>query len=302
MLKKYFMGHGDILTNLLYNAVRAIFCYFFQNGFLKFFISKHSVNLEIDMTQKKWTREEMILAFNLYFKLPFGKYHHGNPEVIRLAKLIERTPSSIAMRLSNYASLDPFHQARGIKGLVGGQRQCQPIWDEFSSNREDLIFESERIRAKKEGIPIEIKFNEFSGFQKIGENNISAVKTRVNQWFFRQMILTIYSNRCAICGLNIPELLIASHIIPWSVNVKERLNPQNGLCLSPLYDLAFEKGFIGIDEKYRVIISNELKSSIKKHNYDLFFKPWEGQSINLPERYYPNQEFLQEHLRSRLIR
>ena len=66
--------------------------------------------------QKLWTRDELILAINLYCKLPFGRLHRSNPEVIHLAELIGRTPSSIAYKLVNFASLDPSLQARGIKG------------------------------------------------------------------------------------------------------------------------------------------------------------------------------------------
>ncbi|MDX1628481.1 MAG: HNH endonuclease, partial [Fulvivirga sp.] len=112
------------------------------------------------MARRNWTKKELILAFNLYLKLPFGKMHRGNPEIIHLANLIDRTPSSVAMRLTNFASIDPYHQARGVTGLPGGAKQCQPIWDEFNSNREDLLFESERILAKLENLSIENKFAE----------------------------------------------------------------------------------------------------------------------------------------------
>ena len=43
-----------------------------------------------------WSRDEMILALNLYLKMPFGKMHKTNPEVIRVAKLIGRTPDAVA--------------------------------------------------------------------------------------------------------------------------------------------------------------------------------------------------------------
>src|SRR5574344_2482077 len=83
------------------------------------------------MAQRRlWTREEFILTLNLYFKLPFGKMHHGTKEVIELANLIGRTSSSIALRLGNFASCDPMLKSRGIKGMIGGTDQCQPYWDE----------------------------------------------------------------------------------------------------------------------------------------------------------------------------
>jgi putative restriction endonuclease len=57
--------------------------------------------------QRLWTRDELILAINLYSKLPFGKMHSRNPEVINLAKFINRTPGSVAFKLVNFASFDP---------------------------------------------------------------------------------------------------------------------------------------------------------------------------------------------------
>ena len=61
------------------------------------------------------------------------------------------------------------------------------------------------------------------------------MKTRVNQNVFRQIVLANYNKKCAITGIDIPDLLVASHIIPWSKNEEERLNPENGICLSALY-------------------------------------------------------------------
>ncbi|MFY9151163.1 MAG: HNH endonuclease signature motif containing protein, partial [Prolixibacteraceae bacterium] len=221
------------------------------------------------MERRLWTREELILALNLYLKLPFGKLHHGTPEIIHLAKLLNRTPNSIAMRLSNFASVDPFHQERGIKGLTGGIKQVEPIWNEFIQNKEDLLFETERILADLEKQTIETKFAEIlSGTENLkGETKIREVKIRVNQNVFRQIVLANYSGKCAITGIDIPDLLIASHIIPWSQNEKERLNPENGICLSALYDRAYDKGLIGITEKYQIIVSAEIKTKEKKNYY-----------------------------------
>ena len=70
-------------------------------------------------------------------------------------------------------------------------------------------------------------------------------------WF---IIMANYSSRCDITGIDIPDLLFASHIIPWSKNENERLNPENGICLSALYDKVFDKGYIGINEKYGILI------------------------------------------------
>jgi putative restriction endonuclease len=248
--------------------------------------------------RKLWTREELILALNLYLKLPFGKLHHGNPEIIHLASITDRTPNAIAMRLSNFASVDPFHQGRGIKGLTGGLRQVKPIWDEFINNKEDLLFESEKILASLEKQTIETKFAEIlSGIENLkGETKVREVKTRVNQNVFRQIVLANYNRKCAITGIDIPDLLVASHIIPWSQNEVERLNPENGICLSALYDRAYDKGFIGITEKFQIILSPELKTKEKKDYYPMIFGNLSGKTLQLPQKYLPKKEFLQFHL------
>ena len=250
------------------------------------------------MERRLWTREELILALNLYLKLPFGKLHHGTLEIIHLAQIIDRTPNSIAMRLSNFASVDPFHQKRGIKGLTGGIKQVEPIWNEFINNKEDLLFESEKILADLEKQTIEYKFAEIlSGTENMkGENKIREVKTRVNQNVFRQIVLANYNRKCAITGIDLPDLLVASHIIPWSQNEEERLNPENGICLSALYDRAYDKGLIGINEKYQILISAELKSKEIKEYYPSTFGNLNHLSLNLPHKYLPRKEFLQFHL------
>lgn len=247
--------------------------------------------------RRNWTKDELILAFALYLKLPFGKMHRNTSEIIELAGIINRTPSAVAMRLSNFASLDPFHQERGVKGLTGGISICQPIWDKFIDNKEELIYKSELLLANKQNLQIENKYSEILKDTKElkGETKERIVKTRVNQSVFRQIILATYSNKCAISGINIPELLVASHIIPWSENVEERLNPSNGICLSNLYDKAFDKGFIGIKDDYTIILSNKLKANSSENFYSKFFY-FEGEKLALPERYLPKKEFLEYHL------
>ncbi len=174
-----------------------------------------------------WNREELILAINLYCKTPFGKLHKSNPDVIRLAELIGRTPSAVSWKLVNFASLDPSLQARGIKGAINSSSLDREIWAEFFNNWDDLAYESEILLANKEQekIQIEPELEIRDGLVKE-----RMVKTRVNQSFFRATILASYNNTCCITGIQQPELLIASHIRPWGLDEKNRLNPQNGHC------------------------------------------------------------------------
>jgi len=248
--------------------------------------------------RRLWTREELILALNLYLKLPFGKLDSRTPEIIHLGSIIGRNANAVSMRLNNFASVDPYHQQRGIKGLDGGKKQVKPIWDEFVHNRELLLFESEKILASREHIPLEQKYADVLKDTKDlkGEDKLRLVKTRVNQEVFREIVITNYEGRCAITGIDIQPLLLASHIVPWSENKEERLNPENGICLSAFYDRAYDKGYIGVNEKYEILVSSHLKKKAKAEYYAKHFAPLTGLKINMPATYLPKREFLQYHL------
>ena len=245
-----------------------------------------------------WTREEMILVLNLYLKMPFGKMDAKNPDVIHMAKIIGRTPNAVALRLVNFASFDPILKKRGISGMSHGGKKCEEYWNEFINDREKLLFESERILALKEGTTIEKKYEaviEDIPQGLTGETKIRQVKTRVNQNIFRQIVLANYDSKCALTGIDLPELLVASHIIPWSENEKERLNPENGICLSSLYDKAFDIGLISFSNDKKVLLSTKLKSNIEKEYYSAYFAPIEDKKLIEPLKYNINTSFLEWH-------
>ncbi len=241
-----------------------------------------------------WTRDELILVLDLYFRLPFGRLNRSTPEVMELANLIGRTNNSVALRLVNYAACDPVIIESGRTGMPGGLSICKPIWDEYSERREDLFYEAQKIKARILNSSIE-KILNISDKDLVGKDKETIVKQRVNQDAFRSMILNLYEKRCAITGINIPSLLIASHIVPWAENEKERLNPENGLCLSALYDKAFDKGFISLDNHYRIILADKLKAYGKESYYEKHFSSIKGSAISLPEYHRPNPLFLEWH-------
>lgn len=255
------------------------------------------------MSQRKpWSKAELILTFNLYLKIPFGKFHHSNSDIIRLAELIGRTPSAVSMRLSNFASVDPYHQERGVKGLTGGIKQVQPIWDEFNENKEDLVYESERILAEIQKTTIECKYANFlKGTDKLeGKTKIREVKTRVNQKVFRDIVLANYNTSCTITGFTNPDFLIASHIMPWAKDVQNRLNPQNGLLLNNLHDKAFENGYLAIDKNYKILICSELRKA-KDPFVQQYFGSYHKKEINKPERFLPSIQLLEKQRDERFL-
>lgn len=247
------------------------------------------------MARNYWTDEEMILTLDLYFKLPFGRLNKSTPEVKQLANLIGRTDNSVALRLVNYAACDPYIRETGRTGMTSGMGKCMPFWNYFSNNKEELFLRAEEIKAKLTQKPIE-QLLSLSPNDFIGKERESVIRQRVNQNSFRSMILSNYNEKCAITGICLPQLLIASHIIPWADNVNERLNPENGICLSPLYDKAFDRGLIGIRTDYTIIISKELKEYHNEEFYALNFSNVENKLITLPEEHAPNKTFLEYHL------
>jgi putative restriction endonuclease len=246
--------------------------------------------------QKLWTRDELILAINLYCKIPFGTIHNRNPQVIRLAELIGRTPNSVSYKLVNFASLDPSLQARGIKGAKNASKLDKEIWDEFYGNWDDLPFQSEQLRANFENSTIE-KINQIeeADLPKEGKVREQIVKTRVNQSFFRATILAAYNNTCCITGLQNPELIIAGHIRPWGLDERNRLNPRNGIAMNALHDKAFENGLLTITPDYRIKISSLLKADRKILAVNELFLRYDDNEIILPSRFLPDVDFLHYH-------
>ncbi len=255
------------------------------------------------MPKNLWSREELILVFNLYLKIPFGKFHHTTKEVVELANLMEnRNANAVSMRLSNFASIDPYHQKRGVKGLVGGKKQVQPIWDEFHDNKEELIYESERILAEIQNTTIEKKYhNLLEGTERLeGKTKMREVKTRINQNVFREIVLANFNSTCAVTGFNNPDFLIASHISPWAKDKMNRLNPQNGLLLNNLHDKAFENGYLAIDKNFQVLICKKLRKSEDKFIQN-FFTVYHKKEIIRPERFLPNIQFLEKHIDEKFL-
>ncbi len=241
-----------------------------------------------------WTDDEMIIVLDLYFKLPFGRLNRNTPEVKTLAKLIGRTDNSVALRLVNYAACDSYILSTGRHGMASGRDRCMPYWDQYANDKERLFLKAEEIRARLSKTPIEtildIKPEDF-----IGQERDAVIKQRVNQSSFRTMILGNYENKCAITGIDIPELLVASHIVPWSMDARNRLNPSNGICLSPLYDKMFDKGLIGIRDDYSIQLSYELKQNIGKDFYDKHIGFIADRKLRLPIEHFPDTSFLEYH-------
>ena len=244
-----------------------------------------------------WKKEQVKLAFHLYCQLPFGRIHGRNPEIIALAKIIGRTPDAVAMKMLNIASIDPAVTSAGKSGLGNASTLDRVVWDEFHADWERLALECHQLmlqysaQEQEETPPEDDAFlpEDFSG-----ETRQVLTAQRIKQHFFRRAVLSTYRGRCCMSGLSEPRLLIASHIVPWSRDKTNRLNPSNGLCLSAIHDQAFDKGLISLTDDLRVMLSHELVARNEPFIKAIFL-PLQGHQIEVPDRFRPEPAFLARH-------
>jgi hypothetical protein len=241
-----------------------------------------------------WSRDHLLIAMHLYCQIPFGQMHKSNPTIIAVAEKMGRSPSSLAMKLVNFASLDPVHRARGIKGLRNASRADRAIWEDFNSDWNGATDAAASTilslppRTPRSEVPLRIP--------SIETDRIVQAVARTGQGFFRQAVLSSYGNVCCVTGLTMPELLVASHIIPWKADKQRRLDPTNGLCLSALHDKAFDCGLIAFDDECRLLVGGSMRRESRKHpETGRVFLAFEGERIRMPERFTPDPEALRYH-------
>lgn len=243
----------------------------------------------------KWTREQLIMALNVYCKIPFKDVKESHPIIQKYAPLIGRSAVALKMKVGNFGRFDPNLRSKGIVGLKHGSKDEELVWNEFWNEPEKLAFESERLFAERSNMSVEEFVNIDNQSIPIGKNRYVFIRQRVNQSFFRKMILCAYLNRCCITGISNSFLLEACHILGWSDNEANRMNPSNGLCLNPLFHKAYDNYLLAITPDFRICISDKMLLGIKEENTIRFLNDLKGQQIIMPEKFYPNQDFLSIH-------
>lgn len=255
-------------------------------------------------TRTRWTEAELLIALNLYHKLTFGQMHARQPLILEVSAKLGRTANSLAMKLCNLASLDPALKLRGIKGLSGASALDQSMWDRFHAEITELAPASEDAFRKlyKLGDDTEIDVIPKRGVivrklrAPVSTEGRASVKVRRGQEFFREAVLNNFDGRCGVSQLGVRELLIASHILPWSSHPAERLNVRNGLCLSRVHDAAFDQGLIAFDDSLQLVLSKRLREHLSESIVEDLFGQHEGKSLHLPEdAALPELSFLAKH-------
>ena len=186
------------------------------------------------------------------------------------------------------AALKFFAQFRAAEGY-------QPLFDAALEKSDDGLEVSAAANkidlGKMDGyLPDDIDVS-----TKEGKEILSAAKRRIGQDQFRNWILKIYGGRCCVTGLDIKEVLRASHIVAWSDDKKNRMNPSNGLCLSATYDAAFDRHLISFDGDYRMVLSKSLKDHCTAEVHKKYFIDFEGRQLTLPSKFLPSKELLEKH-------
>jgi len=251
--------------------------------------------------RKPWSRSELIIVCSFYFTLPFGQMHARNPTIVALAKALGRTPASIAMKLVNFASLDPTHRSRGVSGLTRTSRADREIWEQFATDLNSLAIESESALSHLDFKlqPQDLSHTEMPEFHLASAGSQtereSTVVIRTKQSFFRRLILAAYESRCCVTGNPIPDLLVASHILPWGNFPEHRLDPHNGLCLAAHFDKAFDMGLITFGDNRKLMLGSAIRSHHADEAVAREFISMEGAPLKVSQRFPPNSEFLAYH-------
>lgn len=234
---------------------------------------------------KPWSREDIIIAYALYCVTPLNKINPSNKTLQQVAELRNRSLGSLVLRMRNFQNID------GKKGLSHVAKADRIIYDEFRNDWGELSYQAEQLT----GLAL------FDSTPEKGARLISSLtdhrKVSRERHFFRSAIFAAYNNRCCITGLELPALLVASHIKPYNKcrNSQERTSPHNGLLLNTFYDKAFDQGLITIDQSYTIRVAKIVKDYARNE----FTRQWlvglEGNHIFSPRTFAPSPEALEYH-------
>lgn len=243
-----------------------------------------------------WTRDQLILAFELYCRVPFGRITTRNPKIQELAVALQRTPASVTRKLGNFGAFDPELAARNVSGLTHASRLDREIWDEFHNDWSQLVIKAHALRSRLPAL------NETT-IEMLGppagpSERVVTARQRLHQAFFRAAVISSYNNRCCITGIPLVECLVAGHIIPWSVDANRRADPTNGVCLSATFDRLFDCGLITIADDLTLVVSANVRS-LRDHAVADNVASRHGQSLIAPARFLPDPECLRWHRENR---
>lgn len=223
--------------------------------------------------------EDSTLHLRVHVHHPSVEFQWANlnfaPEEIRNLATATSEHSALAWRLfspevgPNVLCFDPTSKASPWKrGYTAPTKQQLSTTVVQSASSTPTLPEHETLEAStlnndlvSEELPYsEELISEFERRIRLGgfavSDSTATVKTRGSaQRVFAKEVKGNYNWRCAMTGIQTREFLVASHIVPWSVDEAIRLDPCNGICLSVLIDRAFESGFLVIQDDLVVTVN-----------------------------------------------
>ncbi|UAL08376.1 MAG: HNH endonuclease [Candidatus Methanogranum gryphiswaldense] len=256
-----------------------------------------------------YSTEEDILVVELYSRTPYAKIHSDNPEIIDLARFLTdnghpRTPTAIRFKMENLKSVDEKYLDNGRrKGMSNISSQLSDVWKRFhDSGFSDIDSEADKARKIiQEGLISDNNEKSYLSYDISIDGRIveRIAKVRVNQPLFRSRVMAAYNGRCCVTGLDVPIFLQACHIKPWKDCEgdlsSQRMDVRNGLCLNVLYHIAFDEGYMGIDEDRAVMYSPRFKEYYDKDFISRVFTPFEGKKIDINVRIPAGEFYLDYH-------
>ena len=253
-----------------------------------------------------------MMAFALYIVLKPRECDDKGLDVQRLASFLHRTPSSVVLKIWNIAAYDANRKARGRVGMKHGSKLDSQVWQWYAEDPDTFmeqclnLLRHALLQADANNFnPAPLASDRYSPLETAttllvaertptGEERPITTLQRVNQSYFRNSLLQNYHSTCCITGMQIPKLLIASHIKPWKASsAVEKTAASNGLLLNAFHDRAFDQGLISIDDDYRIMVNHD-KVRHSDIN-DKWLYNFEGREISLPTISQPSHEFIEYH-------
>lgn len=129
------------------------------------------------------------------------------------------------------------------------------------------------------------------GNYEIPDHHATAKTRGSAQRAFSKVVKSNYGFKCAITNISTKSFLVASHIVPWSMDQSIRLDPENGICLSILVDKAFEEGFLIIEDDLTIRLNGDKVGSDSELRGQL--EKYDGRKMSSPNSSPPNPGYLQ---------
>ena len=239
------------------------------------------------MRNPNWTKDELILALELYFRDETAIGNKTHIEVIKLSRLLNslpifpnssqelnfRNPNGVAMKLVNFRRFDPKYKG---KGLQRGNKIEKLLWDKYASNLDELIKIKNAIinssNFLKKNNSNEIGVYEYEAFEGRLLTRVHSIRER-NQGIIEKKKQFVMREKgalkCEVCSFDFKEtygeyglgFAECHHIIPVSQltsNAKTRLDDLAILCANCHRMIHYKKPWKTV---------GELKQMIEKNNY-----------------------------------